>query len=265
MVKYNKKGSIKYMKKNLIMLLIIIILISMNGCAPQNKVIESDQYFEYYLDNDDQYVIAGFTEEGKQQIELTIPETFNGKKIKRIGSYFYNNLESEKLERIYFYHVIHVEAEDFKLCPNFKKLMYLGKEPFPTKCIPGVYPLLCMMGHQKVPVYYLLEEITYINENSPYLHNSLTIPSNVVFYDGYTGKVIYIHYFRNIVIGDNYVIPTREGYLFTGWYKEPECINLFDVENEIVPGNKSGVDENNIQSIIITPLKLYAGWEKIEQ
>ena len=70
------------MKKNLIMLLIIIILISMNGCAPQNKVIESDQYFEYYLDNDDQYVIAGFTEEGKQQIELTIPETFNGKKLK---------------------------------------------------------------------------------------------------------------------------------------------------------------------------------------
>lgn len=253
------------MKKNLIMLLIIIILISMNGCAPQNKVIESDQYFEYYLDNDDQYVIAGFTEEGKQQIELTIPETFNGKKIKRIGSYFYNNLESEKLERIYFYHVIHIEAEDFKLCPNFKKLMYLGKEPFPRNRIPVFYPLLCMMGHQKVPVYYLLEEITYINENSPYLHNNSIIPSNVVFYDGYTGKVIYIHYFRNKVIGDNYVIPTREGYVFTGWYKEPECINLFDVENEIVPGYKSGVDENNIQSRIITPLKLYAGWEKIEQ
>ena len=50
------------------MLLIIIILISMNGCARQDIVIESDVYFEYYLDKDYQYVLAGFTEEGKHKL-----------------------------------------------------------------------------------------------------------------------------------------------------------------------------------------------------
>ena len=112
------------------MLLIIIILISMNGCARQDIVIEYDVYFEYYLDKDYQYVIAGFPEEGKQQIELTIPETFNGKKVKRIGSYLYNNLESEKLERIYLYHVVYIEADDFNLCPNFKNLCIWEKNHF---------------------------------------------------------------------------------------------------------------------------------------
>ena len=50
-------------------------------------------------------------------------------------------------------------------------------------------------------------------------------------------------------------LSDKTGYTFGGWYKEPECINLFDVENEIVPGYKT----------VINPLKLYAGWEKIEQ
>ena len=121
-----------------------------------------------------------------------------------------------------------------------------------------------MMGHLMVPVYYLLEDITYINENSLYVHNSHLISSNVVFYDEYTGKLIYIDYITNKTIGNNYVIPTRDGYSFTGWYKEPECINIFDVENQIMPGKNYENDENNRRSEIITPLRLYAGRKKIE-
>ena len=53
-----------------------------------------------------------------------------GKKVKRIGSYLYNNLESEKLERIYLYHVVYIEADDFNLCPNFKNLCIWEKNHF---------------------------------------------------------------------------------------------------------------------------------------
>lgn len=42
--------------------------------------------------------------------------------------------------------------------------------------------------------------------------------------------------------------PTREGYTFTGWYKDPACDIQWDMENDIVE----------------TDMTLYAGWEKNE-
>ncbi len=42
--------------------------------------------------------------------------------------------------------------------------------------------------------------------------------------------------------------PTREGYRFTGWYTDPACQEVWDMENEVI--------ENDFT--------LYAGWEKIQ-
>ena len=42
--------------------------------------------------------------------------------------------------------------------------------------------------------------------------------------------------------------PTREGYVFTGWYKDSGSYELWDLQNEIVQ----------------TDMTLYAGWEKAE-
>ena len=42
--------------------------------------------------------------------------------------------------------------------------------------------------------------------------------------------------------------PTREGYVFTGWYADANCVNVWDMENYIVNDD----------------LTLYAGWEKVE-
>ena len=42
--------------------------------------------------------------------------------------------------------------------------------------------------------------------------------------------------------------PTREGYLFTGWYKDHACSEQWNVETETIE----------------TDITLYAGWEKIE-
>lgn len=42
--------------------------------------------------------------------------------------------------------------------------------------------------------------------------------------------------------------PTREGYTFTGWYKDVACDDRWDVE----------------QDVIETDMILYAGWEKLE-
>jgi uncharacterized repeat protein (TIGR02543 family) len=42
--------------------------------------------------------------------------------------------------------------------------------------------------------------------------------------------------------------PTREGYTFTGWYKDYGCFALWDVEEDTIE----------------TDLTLYAGWQKNE-
>ena len=42
--------------------------------------------------------------------------------------------------------------------------------------------------------------------------------------------------------------PTREGYRFTGWYKDHSCFDSWDVETDTIE----------------TDMTLYAGWEKLE-
>lgn len=42
--------------------------------------------------------------------------------------------------------------------------------------------------------------------------------------------------------------PTREGYVFTGWYVDTACYDLWDTE----------------QDTIQSDMTLYAGWEKIQ-
>ena len=42
--------------------------------------------------------------------------------------------------------------------------------------------------------------------------------------------------------------PTREGYRFVGWFTDPTCSEIWDVENRTIE----------------TDMVFYAGWEKLE-
>ena len=42
--------------------------------------------------------------------------------------------------------------------------------------------------------------------------------------------------------------PTREGYRFVGWFTDPTCSEIWDVENRTIE----------------TDMTFYAGWEKLE-
>ena len=42
--------------------------------------------------------------------------------------------------------------------------------------------------------------------------------------------------------------PTREGYVFTGWYIDSSCYELWDVSNDIIQSD----------------ITLYAGWQKLQ-
>ena len=53
--------------------------------------------------------------------------------------------------------------------------------------------------------------------------------------------------------------PEREGYNFDGWYKEPECVNPWNFEEDKVPAKE--YDEDG--AYLYRETKLYAKW-KIE-
>lgn len=61
---------------------------------------------------------------------------------------------------------------------------------------------------------------------------------------------------RIVYVPDN---PTREGYTFTGWYKEEECINLYDFSEKL------SSDIYDITIFYHDRLEiLYAGWKENE-
>ena len=43
-------------------------------------------------------------------------------------------------------------------------------------------------------------------------------------------------------------VPSREGYVFTGWYTDSGCYDLWDVSNDIIESD----------------MTLYAGWQKVQ-
>jgi len=52
----------------------------------------------------------------------------------------------------------------------------------------------------------------------------------------------------------------RKGYAFVGWYKEPECVNAWDFDNDRLPKFEYDSD-GYITNFVET--KLYAKWKKI--
>ena len=53
-------------------------------------------------------------------------------------------------------------------------------------------------------------------------------------------------------------VPLRNGYTFSGWYKEPECINAWDFEVDILPQAQYGEEGYEVYQ----ETKLYAKWIK---
>ena len=91
----------------------------------------------------------------------------------------------------------------------------------------------------------------FIRSNTTFLFNYSYSPNEDVFFiDNYE--------YGNL-IEDTPYYPLREGYTFTGWYKEPECKNKWNFEADTLPTVEYD-EEGNPTEYIET--KLYAGWQK---
>ena len=95
-----------------------------------------------------------------------------------------------------------------------------------------------------------LEEVSKTIQiaNTTYLFNYEGSPNEDVFFIN--------NFERGGLIEDVPYKPTREGYEFGGWYKEPECINKWDFDLDTLPAPEYDSDGE----LIFKETKLYAKW-----
>ena len=241
--------------------LFITIVCSLCGCAVfplfKDPTIYTSEYFEFFIDYVPGYYkeattskkaafIVGLTYSGKQQEALEIPRELRGYPVMFLGGKYYTSftdkyyeIESDNLKKLYVHDsVVRVYYQSFdKMRGHLDIMLCDGADYYePYK---NLYP-------RKTYYIYKAEfEASEYDENFA--------PANVAFYYNYDfspngGR----YWLDNALEGETIPTPpapTRDGYVFAGWYLEPECVNArsFDGMPEIAEGEE---------------LALYAAWER---
>ena len=112
---------------------------------------------------------------------------------------------------------------------------------------PCVFPITTHGDH----FYSLPKDITIKDLSDLPTEDSMYTYCNVIYTTNIDDEIYYIDSFSNNF--PIYHVPTdpiRYGYIFKGWYKEKECINKWDFENDLV-----------IKGDEYKPIILYAKWE----
>ena len=208
--------------------------------------------------------ILGLSEEGKKKEIIIVPHYIDGIEVKEIGrrdfldsrGYWY----SDALKKVYipFQVVIwDVIKSDEMYCPNLEKIIIVENE-------------LAEQTYYKNDDIYItsLHHVGFNNFLSTnYSNYSIIYCANVSYMYNYNDSPNHGYYWIDdydygthiTFIPDN---PTREGYIFDGWYKEKECINKWDFETDVLPDIEyinPGYPEAKYQETI-----LYAKWVKDE-
>lgn len=214
------------------------------GCERKVKLYESGYYvYELYTDKttgETVAYIADLTETGKLQETLIIPAYLDGYKVTQLN-YKYGlgvggKFESENLNRIYITTDITSPQAAFNHCPNLERVISMNGE---AKLDDSTH----MRYMRSISLL-----VSAFDANITYKYNYFADEIEDSFwaddYD-YGEKIKYLP-----------PEPERAGFLFDGWYKEPECINEWNFENDTLP--ESRYDENN--DLIYQETKLYAKW-----
>lgn len=246
------------MKKIMIMsLFIICFCCALSGCG--SDPLERSEYGDYLyrVTNDSMrkhcITIMELSEQGKQKETIVFPTEINGVLVKAFGDEFgfriEGKIESENLKNVY----MHSQIERFVNDNSFNELkgytLYSGFS-------------------EDMSRYFVFYDTVYLSKEDNTWLNKLESDhevfekvryANVIYYYNYDNKTtFFVDDCDGTVVNVIPPNPYRKGYEFLGWYKEPECINKWDFENDIVPSKE--YDENG--QYILKEIKLYAKWGK---
>ena len=219
---------------------LVLLMSVLTGCGEKKE----GKYFHYEImgEKENRYIrIMELTELGKEQEYIIIPGEIDGIKVTKLGGgYAYGGWDSEKLEKVYInsYHEITVSQNFFGGCNGLKKIILL-------------YVPTIVTGYPNTGIAFLksnTKKTNFSRANVSFRYNYAGAPN-----DGF----YWLDDLDDEVIGYIPPAPEREGYMFGGWYKEPECINAWNFAVDKIPakvrdeeGNWLTYEENS----------LYAQW-----
>ena len=223
----------------------------------------SDGFFKYRFEHESktEVSISGLTTLGKQQKFFVIPTEINGKKVKAIYNRRFSTMgkasvdfKNDNLEKVFFpandINIINLRVEE-----NVKILFVTSPEDFDfgklvkratTYIYQGVFDLPWDLKYNEVFMEHIRER--FLTANVTYYVNCETDINNGVHWIDdveYDGLIEFIP-----------PTPIRDGYTFDGWYKEAECINIWDFSTDKTPVQILGADEQ----IVYQETKLFAKW-----
>ena len=239
------------MKKLIAILLTSVTLfacaVGLSGCGNKRKEIGYLACYEY-----EKYIeVVDLSEEGHKQKYIVMPETINGKPYQftesngfGTGTHSAKFSENNILEKIYFEffdYIIEYNSYVFFNCKALKKTIFNNNLGYTktivfndnkTIYVPNDGSLYT--NYSNIPVFVdedgnetkcFVVESTYYLANVEFIFNYDDAPNN-----GY-------YWIDDIDDGEKLELlppdPTREGYIFGGWYCEKECENQFDFNSVI--------------------------------
>ena len=199
--------------------------------------------------------ITGLSDSGQEKEILIVPETIDGYPVAEIGTIrhgFWGNFHSfsasDKLRRLYL--------------PYPVKIVYVPGGDVKTFYLPGEYDEDSEMG------------MAYCN---PYRHGLTDFSektserlrvtcADVVYFYNYDGApedgCYWIDDYDNERIAYPPQDPVREGFRFTGWFKESECFTPWNFEKDVLPQKYYPASYYG-ESTKFRITHLYAGWERV--
>ena len=277
-------------------LMCFICIISLFGCyIGIRDQFESDGLLKYYKipHNVDKFGNEVYALVGNENINLPenlyIPPTFNGgvvlyvnyynrsawgggkyyfpqyRGVKKIyysyNSLFFNTteIENENTGKEHFIPAMFFNMKNYEIVNNLyykwivrsknTEKIFLTRKIFDI-CLSYEDKFLQTASYQGLVLNVLSEFVDKIIQiaNTTYLFNYEGSPNEDVFFIN--------NFERGGLIEDVPYKPTREGYEFGGWYKEPECVNKWNFEIDTL----SAPDYDNDGELIFKETKLYAKW-----
>ena len=274
-----------------------LFMLGLSGCGDPLKIydyyIEGDFVFAYSKDEIETQRLSlyGLSEEGKNKEYLILPEEHKGRKIDGFGvvlstfyggTYYRDDFDSSTLKKIFVnfkFADVYNRYVGIDYLKERNKYSFIFWNYVSTGFLYGISSIIkeYIFGNNLInneemkeilDVYYFSSSSRlYYIANVSYIYNYEASPNDGYYWvDNYDSSLI------------QYIPPepTREGYVFDGWYKEAECINKWDFNSDKTsasyvyykePDESSTEEykefyEEYINTHTYVETKLYAKWIK---
>ncbi|MCL2751659.1 MAG: InlB B-repeat-containing protein [Firmicutes bacterium] len=251
----------KRIKTILVLLTVLMCLFYLFGCL--EKVVDSmfkeEGYFKLRIisDKDKTGCIENIVNGGQSQEVLVIPREVKGYRVVAIGNVKDFALNTGVVKKIYLQPGIEVYPRAFEDSRTLETVIFFED----TENIIALHG----GAHHTVKFYFTSKAFARKDADYSFSWHRL-LPANVSFVYNcaesgladYNNGYYWIDNFDEPSLLYKPANPTRTGYTFTGWYKEPSCTTLWNFETDLSLAQNEGTKWDAYVETV-----LYAGWTAV--